>query len=186
MLYARSRQIPASLAAVVTSAVAVWALVGDKGEGPGDPRLPVLILIMGAMAASVGLSGQDLALDRTASIRWLPRRAAHVLLAGAVVGAVLIAVQTTGDDRAATMFVLRDSAGLMGLVALGAALLGSRYAWTLPFAWLSFAFLTPSATSAPMRVATWMLPPGTAAGTWTALVLTVAGTAAYAFAGPRR
>jgi hypothetical protein len=38
-----------------------------------------------------------------------------------------------------------------------------------------------------MRVATWMLlPPGTAAGTWTALVLTVAGTTAYAFAGPRR
>ena len=38
-----------------------------------------------------------------------------------------------------------------------------------------------------MQVATWMLlPPGTAAGTWTALVLTVAGTAAYAVAGPRR
>ncbi|MCX5583144.1 hypothetical protein ACFV0H_01325 [Streptomyces erythrochromogenes] len=186
-LYARSRQVPASLAAVVISAVAVWALVRDGGEGPGDPRLPVLILATGAMAASIGLSGQDLALDRTAAIRWVPRRAAHVLLIGAVVGTVLLTVQTMGEDMATTAFVVRDSAGLMGLVALGAALLGGQYAWTLPFTWLSFSFFAPPPTGVPMQVATWMLlPPGTAAGTWTALVLTVAGTAAYAVAGPRR
>lgn len=186
-LYARSRQVPASFAAVVVSAVAVWALARDGGEAPGDPRLPVLVLAAGAMAASVGLGGQDFALERTAAIRWVPRRAAHVLLAGTVVGAVLLIVQIMGEDMATTAFVVRDSAGLMGLVALGAALSGGQYAWTLPFAWLSFTFFAPPATSTPMRVATWMLlPPGTAAGTWTALVLTVAGTTAYAFAGPRR
>jgi hypothetical protein len=186
-LYARSRQVPASLAAVVASAVAVWALARYGGEAPGDPRLPVLVLAAGAMAASVGLGGQDFALERTAEIRWVPRRAAHVLLAGTVVGAVLLSVQIMGEDMATTAFVVRDSAGLMGLVALGAALSGGQYAWTLPFAWLSFTFFAPPATSTPMRVATWMLlPPGTAAGTWTALVLTVAGTTAYAFAGPRR
>ncbi|MFE9887957.1 hypothetical protein [Streptomyces scopuliridis] len=186
-LYARSRQVPASLAAVVISAVVVWALARDGGEGPGDPRLPALVLATGAMAASIGLSGQDLALDRTAAIRWVPRRAAHVLLAGAVVGTVLLTVQTMGEDMATTAFVVRDSAGLMGLVALGAAISGGQYAWTLPFAWLSFSFFAPPPTSTPMQVATWMLlPPGTAAGTWTALVLTVAGTAAYAVAGPRR
>lgn len=186
-LYARSRHIPASLTAVVISAVAVWALARDGGEGPGDLRLPVLVLAAGAMAASIGLSGQDFALDRTGAIRWVPRRAAHVLLAGAVVGAVLLSVQTMGEDMATTAFVVRDSAGLMGLVALGAALSGGQYAWTLPFVWLSFSFFAPPATSTPTRVATWMLlPPGTAAGTWTAVVLTVAGTTAYAFAGPRR
>jgi hypothetical protein len=186
-LYARSRQVPASLAAVVISAVAVWALARDGGEWPGDPRLPVLVLATGAMAASIGLSGQDLALDRTAAIRWVPRRAAHVLLAGAVLGTVLLTVQAMGEDMATTAFVVRDSAGLMGLVALGAALSGGQYAWTLPFAWLSFSFLAPPPTSVPMQVATWLLlPPGTAAGTWTALVLTVAGTAAYTVAGPRR
>ncbi|WP_240499353.1 hypothetical protein [Streptomyces prasinus] len=64
---------------------------------------------------------------------------------------------------------------------------GGRYAWTLPFALLSFSFLAPPPTSVPMQVATWMLlPSGTAAGTWTALVLAVAGTAAYAVAGPGR
>ncbi|MEU9304761.1 hypothetical protein [Streptomyces sp. NPDC048269] len=186
-LYARSRQVPASLAAVVISAVTVWALARDGSAGPGDPRLPVLVLATGAMAASIGLSGQDLALDRTAAIRWVPRRAAHVLLCGAVVGTVLLTVQTMGKDMATTAFVVRDSAGLMGLVALGAALLGGQYAWTLPFAWLAFSFFAPPPTSTPMQVATWiLLPPGTAAGTWTALVLTVAGTTAYAVAGPRR
>ncbi|MDQ0936177.1 hypothetical protein [Streptomyces turgidiscabies] len=186
-LYARSRQIPASLAAVLISAVAVGALAPDGGEGPGDPRLPVLVLAAGVMAASIGLGGQDLALDRTAAVRWVPRRAAHVLLAGAVVAAVLLTVQTVGEDMATTAFVVRDSAGLMGLAALGAALSGAQYAWTLPFAWLSFSFLAPPATSTPMRVAGWMLlPPGTAAATWTATALAVAGTLAYAVAGPRR
>ncbi|MET8029104.1 hypothetical protein [Streptomyces avermitilis] len=188
-LYARSRQVPASLAAVVISAVAVGALARDGSGGPGDPRLPVLVLATGAMAASIGLSGQDLALDRTAAIRWVPRRAAHVLLCGAVVGTVLLTVQAMGEDLATTAFVVRDSAGLMGLAALGAALSGGQYAWTLPFAWLSFSFFAPASTSAPLplQVANWMLlPPGTAAGTWTALVLAVAGTAAYAVTGPRR
>ncbi|MFB7441965.1 hypothetical protein ACWC4A_36410 [Streptomyces mirabilis] len=186
-LYARSRHIPASLAAVVISAVAVGALARDGGGGPGEPRLPVLVLATGAMAVSIGLSGQDLALDRTAAIRWVPRRAAHVLLCGAVVGTVLLTVQAMGEDMATTAFVVRDSAGLMGLVALGAVLSGGQYAWTLPFAWLSFSFFAPPPTSAPTQVASWMLlPPGTAAGTWTALVLAVAGTAAYAVAGPRR
>jgi len=186
-LYARSRQVPASLAAVVIGTVAMWAFARDGDAGPGDPRLPALVLATGAMAASIGLSGQDLALDRTAAIRWAPRRAAHVLLAGAVVAAVLLAVQTMGKDLATTAFVVRDSAGLMGLAAVGAAVCGAQYAWTLPFAWLSFSFFAPPPTSTPTQVASWMLlPPGTAAGTWTALALAVAGTTAYAVAGPRR
>ncbi|WP_405612707.1 hypothetical protein [Streptomyces sp. NBC_00076] len=186
-LYARSRQVPASLAAVLIGAVTVWALARDGNAGPVDPRMPVLVLTTGAMAVSVGLGGQDLALDRTAAIRWIPRRAAHVLLGGVAVAASLLTVQTMGVSMATTTFVVRDSAGLMGLVALGAALSGGQYAWTLPFAWLSLVFLAPPPTSTPMHVAMWMLlPPGTAAGTWTALVLTVVGTMAYAVAGPRR
>jgi hypothetical protein len=187
MLYARSRQVPASLAAVVISAAAVWALARDGGAGHADPRLSVLVLATGAMAASVGLGGQDVALDRTAAISWLPRRAAHVLLAGAVVAAVLLTVQTMGEPMAGAAFVIRDSAGLMGLAALGAALAGAQYAWTLPFAWLCFALFAPLPTNVPMQVAMWMLlPPDTTAATWTALTLTTAGTATYTLTGPRR
>ncbi|MEW2401442.1 hypothetical protein [Streptomyces sp. NPDC046862] len=185
-LYARSRQVPASLAAVVISAVAVWALAGDGSGGPGDPRLPALVLAAGAMAVSIGLSGQDLALDRTAAIRWAPRRAAHVLLAGAVVAAVLLAVRAMEKDLATAAFIVRDSAGLMGLVALGAAFSGGQYAWVLPFAWLSYSFFAPAPTSTAMEVASWMvLPPDAATGAWTAVVLAVVGTTVYAVAGPR-
>ncbi|MER5837546.1 hypothetical protein ABT116_44100 [Streptomyces sp. NPDC002130] len=149
--------------------------------------LDALSQATGAMAFSIGLGGQDLALYRMAAIRWVPRRTAHVLLAGTAVAAALLTVPTMGASMATTAFVVRDSAGLMGLVALGAALTGGQYAWTLPFAWLSFSFFAPPPTSAPMEVAMWMLlPPGTAAGTWTALALTVVGSAAYAVAGPRR
>ncbi|MFE2493327.1 hypothetical protein ACFXKX_39725 [Streptomyces scopuliridis] len=185
-LYIRSRQVPTSLAVVVISTVFVWVLAREGSEGPSDPRLPALILGTGTMAASTGLSGQDLALDRTAAIRWMPRRAAHVLLASVLIGAVLIAVQTIGEDMATTGFVVRDCAGLMGLAALGAALLGSQYAWSLPFAWLAFSLFAPPPTSAVMEVATWMLlPPGSPAGTWTALGLALIGTTTYAIAGPR-
>ncbi|MEU6709497.1 hypothetical protein [Streptomyces wuyuanensis] len=187
VLYVRSRQVPASLAVVVTSALVVWALarVGDGTRG--DPRLSVLALTAGATAVSIGLGGRDPALDRTAAIRWMPRRATHVLLGGAVVGAALMAVQSVGEGLAATAFVVRDSAGLMGLAAFGAVVCGARYAWTLPVAWLSFSLFAPFPAGLPMQVATWMLlPPGTATGTWTAVVLAVAGTAVYAVAGPRR
>ncbi|MFJ9244580.1 hypothetical protein [Streptomyces sp. NPDC101776] len=189
-LYARSRQVPASLAALVIGAAGVWALSrgGGGGPGDGDPRIPVLVLAMGAMAASIGLGGQDLALDRTAAIRWVPRRAAHVLLAGAVVAAVPLSVRATGSGMGASVaLVVRDSAGLTGLAALGAALWGGQYAWTLPFAWLSVSFLTPPVTGTPTRVAAWLLlPSGTPAATWTALFLLTTGTAAYAVAGPGR
>ncbi|MDX3692518.1 hypothetical protein PV726_19655 [Streptomyces europaeiscabiei] len=188
-LYARSRQVPASLAAVLISTVTVWALAArDGGGGPADPKLPVFVLVAGVTAASIGLGGQDHALDRTASIRWRPRRTAHVLLIGAVACAVLLAVQTVGgEDLATTAFVVRDGAGLTGLVALGAVVCGAQYAWTLPIAWLSFSVFAPPPTSWPMRAVTWMLmPPGTPTATWTALTLAVTGTTAYALAGPRR
>ncbi|MBZ3901922.1 hypothetical protein [Streptomyces griseiscabiei] len=187
-LYARSRRIPASLAVVVAGTVAVWTLAAPDGGGSVDPRMSVLVLVAAVTAASVGLGGQDLALDRTAGIGWRPRRAAHVLLIGTVAGAVLLAVQTLGGaELADTAFVVRDSAGLTGLAALGAVLCGAHHAWTLPVAWLSLTAFTPAPTSLPSRVASWMLlPSGTATPTWTALALALTGTTAYAFAGPRR
>ncbi|MGC4983396.1 hypothetical protein ACLQ18_22645 [Streptomyces sp. DT193] len=189
-LYARSRQVPASFAAVVISAMAVWALAPDGDAGPGDPRLPTLALAAGVTAASIGLGGQDLALDRTAAIRWAPRRAVHVLLIGTVVTAVLLAVllavRTAGEDLATTAFVVRNCAGLTGLCAVGATVCGAQYAWTPPITWLALSLFAPPPTGVPTQVVGWMLlPPGTATGTWTALVLTVTGTAAYAVAGPR-
>ncbi|MFF7150011.1 hypothetical protein OHN99_00550 [Streptomyces jietaisiensis] len=180
-LYARSRQVPASLAVLLVSALA--ALAG----GAEDPKPLLLVLATGAMAASAGLGGQDLALDRTAALRWVPRRGAHVLLAGAVVGVLPPALRLLAGDPATAAFAVRDAAGLMGLAALGAALWGGQYAWTLPFTWLAFTLFAPPATGTATRIASWMLmPTGTVSATWTAAALTVAGATAYALAGPRR
>ncbi|MFF3013130.1 hypothetical protein [Streptomyces sp. NPDC057939] len=185
-LYARSRRLPASLAAVLISGLLVWTLA-RIGGGPWDPRLTTLALAAGATAVSVGLGGQDLAMDRTAAIRWMPRRAAHVLLCGVLIGGVLLAVQASGGQSASPAFVVRNCAGLMGLVALGAAWYGRQYAWILPFAWMSVSFVAPSAPDVPSQVLTWMLlPPDASAGVWTALVLAVAGLTVYAVGGPRR
>ncbi|MFJ1566659.1 hypothetical protein [Streptomyces erythrochromogenes] len=187
VLYARSRQVPAALAAAVTGALAVWALAGDGAAAPGDPRPAALVLTVAAAAASTGLGGQDPALDRTAAIRWWTRRTAHVLIAGLTACALLLGLRAMGDDLATTAVVVRDAAGLMGLAALGAAVCGAAYAWTLPVGWLALSSFSPPFTGVPMEVVTWMLqPPGTAASTWTALTVTAAGTAAYAVTGPRR
>ncbi|MER5987073.1 hypothetical protein [Streptomyces sp. NPDC001787] len=186
-LYARSRHVPASLAAALLSTAAVWALARIGGGTLGDPRLTMLVLAAGAIAFSVGLGGQDLGLDRTAAIRWMPRRAAHVLLCGALIGAVLSAVQAISGQQAPTAFVVRDSAGLAGLVALGAAWCGAQYAWIPPFAGLSVSLVVPPSDGVATQVLTWMmLPSGTTAGTWTAAVLAVVGTAVYVVGGPRR
>ncbi|MET8630261.1 hypothetical protein ABZW30_42250 [Kitasatospora sp. NPDC004669] len=183
-LYARSRQVPASAGAVALVALALWALAGP---GPVDLGMAVLVLTANVAAASVGLGGWDVVLERTAAIRWAPRRAAHVLLIGAFAGAALLTVQAAGVGLAPTEVVVRDSAGLIGLAALGAALCGAQFAWTLPAGWLAITLLVPTPRGTAGQVVKWMIfPSGTAASTGTAVALLVTGTVLYALAGPRR
>ncbi|MGK4579348.1 hypothetical protein [Kitasatospora sp. HPMI-4] len=190
VLYARSRQVPTSAAALTLIALAAWAF--DQGDGTGAMDAidvtAFFVLAANVAAGSVGLGGQDLALDRTAAIRWAPRRAAHTLLIGAVAGAALLAIQAVGPKFAPTEVVVRDSAGLAGLAALGAVLCGAHLAWTLPTAWLAFAVLVPPLPPHTVGKAVgWMtFPPGTEASTWTAVALLATGTVVYALAGPRR
>ncbi|GAA2274039.1 hypothetical protein GCM10010430_70020 [Kitasatospora cystarginea] len=186
MLYARSRQVPTSAAAVTLVALAAWAFEHD-GAGPMDLGIVVLVLTANVAAASVGLGGQDAALDRTAAIRWMPRRAAHVLLAGAVAGAALLGVQAAGPKLAPAGLVVRDSAGLIGLAALGAVLCGAQFAWTLPIGWLAFTLLVPVPRGIAGEVGDWMIiSPATTASAVTAWALLATGTVLYAAAGPRR
>ncbi|MFI6444567.1 hypothetical protein [Kitasatospora sp. NPDC050543] len=185
-LYARSRQVPTSAAAVTLVALVVWAL-NQGAPGPVDLGTAVLVLTTNVAAASVGLGGRDVVLERTAAIRWVPRRAAHVLLIGAFAGAALLAVQAVGAKLAPTEVVVRDSAGLVGLAALGAALCGAQLAWTLPTGWLAIALLIPAPDGRVGEVIDWMIfPPGTTASTATAYALLATGTVVYAVAGPRR
>ncbi|MEE1786020.1 hypothetical protein PUR71_24430 [Streptomyces sp. SP17BM10] len=183
-LYARSRRVPASAAAIAVVMAALWAL---DGPGRADAGLAVLVLTANVAAASVGLGGRDEALERTAAIRWAPRRAVHVLLIGLLAGVALLAVQAAGTQLAPAEVVIRAAAGLAGLAALGAVLCGAHFAWTLPTGWLAFTLLAPSPGGTTGEVLHWMtFPPGTETSTATALALLTLGTALYAVAGPRR
>lgn len=187
ILYARSRQVPTSVAAITLVALAAWVFKRDRGAGSTDLVMAAQVLSAMVAAASVGLDGRDAALERTAAIRWLPRRAAHVLLIGAVAGTGLLAAQAAGAKLAPAEVVVRDSAGLVGLAALGAVLCGAVYAWTLPTGWLALTLVVPIPPGTVGQVAGWMIfLPGTAASTGTAWALLVTGTVLYAVAGPRR
>jgi hypothetical protein len=187
-LYARSRQVPASIAATLVGAAAIWGLARmTEGAGPVGAGTAALVPTWAVAASAIGLSGQDPALDRTAAIRWAPRRASHVLLIGLFAGGVLAGLQATAGDPARAGFVIRDIAGLTGLAAIAATLFSGQFGWTLPFAWFTIALFVPPATDVTVQVATWMLqPPGTPAATWTALLLATTGTVAYTLRGPRR
>ncbi|MER5554841.1 hypothetical protein ABT001_24745 [Streptomyces sp. NPDC002793] len=183
VLYARSRQVPVSAAAVLAAALMVWFLARGAST---DPRLPVLALTGAVTAGSIGLGGQDAALDCAAAIRWLPRRAAHVLFIGAGAAFTVLVARGLGADVGTAAFVVRDSAGLTGLAAAGAVLCGAQHAWTLPVGWLTLALFPSTLPKGANEVLTWMLQPDTAIASWTALTLAVAGTVAYAVVGPRR
>jgi hypothetical protein len=178
-LYARSRQIPMTFGAALATTVAVWTFVE-----PPNPGMAALSLVAAVAVLAIGLTGQDSHLDRTAALRWFPRRLAHVVLIAATAAALLLAFTT---DLAPASFVLRDSAGLAGLAALAAVAFGGQYAWTLPLGWLTFAFFVPHSDDGPVHVVKWMLqPPDNTVAAWTAGVLAVVGSTTYAITRPRR
>jgi hypothetical protein len=188
VLYLRSRNVPLAVAAAVGGVAALWSI--DRAT---DHRvagvLALLAVVAATLAAGPGLAGADIDLDRTAAIPWPPRRAAHVVAAGAAVIGMVTATWLTGDQLAPAAQVTRDSIGMTGLIALGAATLGASHAWIPPLSWT---LLSWTAVSLPWplpathrQVLTWMLQPADAtAAMVTALVLGAAGVLAYAALGP--
>ncbi|GII95273.1 hypothetical protein [Sinosporangium siamense] len=186
VLYARSRRVVASLIGLPVGMGLIWALSRDPAEGTG-PTAAALALVAGVTFVSVGLSGRDPALDRTASLPWARVRLAHLLLGGLLTGVMWLTLQAMDEELATAAFVVRDTAGLIGLTALGAVAGGARYAWAPPFTWFAVAFFTPREPDVGSQIVTWMLlPPDTEVASWSAAVLTAAGLGAYTLFGPRR
>ncbi|BFV56836.1 hypothetical protein KCMC57_up19400 [Kitasatospora sp. CMC57] len=186
-LYARSRQVPVSAALVALVALTVWFLNEGSAAGPSAGPVAVLVLTGNVAAATVGLAGQDVALDRTAAIRWAFRRALHVLLIGAFAGGALLAVQAAGPELLPTALVVRDSAGLAGLAALGVALGGTTYAWILPTGWLALTFFVPPLPGLAGEIGGWMvLSPATTVSGAIPWAMLATGTLLYAVLGPKR
>ena len=192
-LYLRSRGVPATAVAVLFCAIGLWAL----GLAVDHPQGRVLVALLVALAATTaiapGLAGADHDLDRASAIAWPPRRAAHVTVAGATVLGLLAATAFVGQQMAGTGQIARNVAGLTGLVAIGAAILGAARAPLVPVIWTALVLqYAPPMGDPPTRPAykvmlTWMVQPADArAATVAAVVLAVAGTVAYAVLGSRR
>ncbi|WP_207897212.1 hypothetical protein [Amycolatopsis pittospori] len=185
VLYARSRSVPASLSALVVSMAVLWFLARDHWS-----LLPVsLALTVGIAVTATGLSGQDADLDRSAAIRWLPRRGLHLLLIGGLaLGAVLLP-RLWETAQVPVGIIVRDAAGLLGLVGLAAVLFGGAFGWTLPLFAFTVAFFTPfdRDSETVTQIATWLFQPvDVAAATWTAVGFAVVGFGSYAVFGTRR
>ena len=193
MLYLRSRAAPATAMAMLGCAVALWAL----GLAIDHPQGRALTALLAALAATTavghGLAGPDHDLDKTAAIAWPPRRAAHIIVAGAAVLATLTATALAGEQMAHAGQLARNVAGLTGLIALGAVVLGAAQAPLLPVLWTVLAlWWAPPIGEPPTRPAykvmlTWMVqPPNARAATVAAVILATVGTATYAALGSRR
>jgi hypothetical protein len=170
---------------VLVATLGAWGL-SRLWSGAG-PVLASLGLAAGAAITGVSLGASDFALERTASIAWLPRRAVHALGVAVVIGGLLLAVQTLVEPLSTNGFIIRDSLGFAGLAALGATLAGGQYSWIPPITWFAVTAIVPPGADTGTQVLTWLTQPsGTTAATVTAVALAVIGTGAYAAFGARR
>jgi len=181
-LYLRSRQVPAALAIALVSAVLVAQLRSESADPQQGFVSTLLALALGLAVLGYGLGGPDAELERTAAIAWFPRRAAQVLaMAVVVAGGVLLSSAVPAG------VILRDAAGLAGLTALTATLLGRQLAWTLPVAWTGAAtVLAPVADAPVLRALSWpMQAPDDLTASIIACGLGVGGLVLYAALGCR-
>ena len=192
-LYLRSRSVPAGLAVLLGCAVALWSLGLAVDNRDGRGLLAMLATVAAVVAIAPGLAGPDHDLDRVAAIAWSPRRAAHVVVAAAVVVGLLAVTAQIGAPMSSIALIARNAAGLAGLVALGATTVGAVRASLLPILWAVLVMqVTPPMGAPPDRpvykeMLTWLAQPiGNTTATVTALLLGVVGTLAYALFGSRR
>jgi hypothetical protein len=182
-LYLRSRRVPVALAGsagAVAVVAAAWSGMTDKAAVPAG--LAVLTTALAAAPLGPTLAGNDPALEKTAALPWPPRRTAHLIACGVVVACLLTAARLLGVDFGPLPVLLRNAAGLIGLIGLGAALAGARAAWQVPVAWAALAsFMTGPGGPQWRQVALWMVQePGNRLAAATATTFLVAGVVAYA------
>ncbi|MET9449210.1 hypothetical protein [Streptomyces cinerochromogenes] len=190
LLYARSRTLPATLAALAaTAAFAVWAANRLDAYLDPDRRVPVVAMAPLLASAVIGASLYTPSdeLDRTAVRRWWPRRLTQLagltaLAALLVTPAVLGHAETFGPPA-----VLRNTLGCTGLTATAAVLLGARLSWLPAFGYVTAVYLgSHTARGRAATIWAWPMQPGAATGAWaTAVTVFVLGAALYAVRGAR-
>jgi hypothetical protein len=182
-LYLRSRRVPfaASISlAVIATVVLLRAALSDRPHV--DPGLAAVTAVLALSPLIPTLAGNDGNLERTAALPWPPRRVAHLIAVGGFVAVILLGVRVTGTDFGPGWQIIRNSAGLVGLIGLGVALLGTRLAWIAPVTWSAFQAMTvASAGPGWQQSLLWLIQPEQSVpAAVTAAVLLVARVLAYA------
>ncbi|MFJ4717123.1 hypothetical protein [Streptomyces sp. NPDC088785] len=190
VLYARSRALPATVAALAgTALLTLWAATRPDVHLDPHQRVPLLSLAPLLASAVIGVSTHEHAreLDRTAVRRWWPTRLAHLLALTALAAAVL-ALAVPGHARefgAAAM--VRNTLGATGLTAVAVVLVGARLSWLPTLLYLGVVYLSyadPGLHGA--TVLTWSMQPGPQRGAWAvALAAFGVGAALCACVGAR-
>ncbi|GLY47371.1 hypothetical protein [Lentzea sp. NBRC 102530] len=181
-LYARSRNVPSALVVLPVVVLVAWSAL----HSPWTPLSASLTCLAAVLVATVGLAGQDPELDASTAVPWPFWRLAHLLLATLTATAAVLLVQELGSEPSSATFVVRDTAGMIGLAGLAAAVAGARLAATAPVLWWAVAAIMPPGESVTARVVTWPLgSPDDAATTWTAAILFASGVTAYSVKGSR-
>ena len=191
--YLRSRAVPASAAVLLGCAVALWGLHRAIDHPQGRALATLLVALAATTAVAPGLAGADPDLERVSAIAWPPRRAAHLIVAGVAIFGLLAATTLVGEQPAATGQVARTVAGLTGLVAVGAVVLGAARAslfpvvWTVLVLWWAPPMGEPPTGPTYKVMLTWMVQPaGIRPAVVAAVILAGAGTLAYSVFGSRR
>ncbi|GAA2360061.1 hypothetical protein GCM10010170_054750 [Dactylosporangium salmoneum] len=186
-LYLRSRRVPAALAAAAAGIAVMWVLAAATSDSAPGLTMVVLTVLLLTAALTATLGGPDEELDRTAALPWAPRRAAHLLAAVTVVAGLPLLTQLTPTGFGPAALVIRDAAGLLGLTALSAPLLGAGRAWFAPLGWTLAATIYPAAGNVLGQILTWQSQaPGNVPAAATAATLACGGLIAYAIAGSAR
>ncbi|PBC63626.1 hypothetical protein BKI49_12655 [Streptomyces sp. Tue6028] len=189
-LYARSRGIPATVAALVCAALlTLW--VAGRPDAYLDPyrRMPLISLapLLTSSAIGVSLHTYTRDLDDTAVRPWWPRRLAHLLVLAALAAALsALAVPGLSQEFGAAAMV-RNTLGAVGITAAAAVLLGARLSWMPTTLYFSAVYLSgASSRVSNATVLAWSLQPGPQRGAWAVgLGLFVLGTALCAARGVR-
>ncbi|WP_353942599.1 hypothetical protein ABII15_13720 [Streptomyces sp. HUAS MG91] len=191
VLYARSRALPATVAALAATALlTLWAATRpDTYVGPYQ-RVPLLALAPLLASAVIGVSTHQYAreLDRTAVRRWWPLRLAHLFALTGLAAAVLALALPGHVHEFGAAAMVRNTLGATGITAVAAVLIGARLSWLPTLLYVGVAHLSYSHPKLHgATVLTWSMQPGPQRGAWAvALAVFAVGAALYACVGPRR
>ncbi len=187
-LYLRARRAPVAIGTSAFTTFVMWALWELNSDSvQAAQQMVVLSILLLVSALTMTLSGPDDELDATGALPWPARRAIHLLTVAALIGGLLLITQVTGARFGPMSLVLRDTAGLLGLSALSAALIGTAQAWFVPLGWTLAAIVFPQDGALLGRVLTWQTQePSSTAAAVTAAALALAGLLAYTATGPAR